>query len=81
MIRSRILIVMAERRVRSLAQVSREAGVSVPAVSRLANETAVRVDFGTLDALCKYFDCQPGDLLEYVAEEPAGAPAKENEHG
>jgi putative transcriptional regulator len=26
------------------------------------------VDHSTLDRLCKYFDCQPGDLMEYVED-------------
>ncbi|MGQ9779486.1 MAG: helix-turn-helix domain-containing protein [Bacillota bacterium] len=25
--------------------------------------------FSTLDGLCRYLHCQPGDLLEYVPEE------------
>ena len=33
-----------------------------------AGELAVR--FSTLEALCKALDCQPGELLEYVEEEP-----------
>lgn len=76
MIRSRILVVMAERRVRTIAQVARESGVSVPALSRLANEKAERVDFGTLDRLCAYFACQPGDLLEWVPEHNESDSAK-----
>lgn len=32
-----------------------------------------RIDAGTIDALCRYFDCGLGDLLEYV---PDGAPAE-----
>lgn len=27
------------------------------------------IDHGTLDRLCKHFNCQPGDLMEYVPEE------------
>lgn len=27
-----------------------------------------RVDTETIDRLCEYFDCQPGDLMEYVEE-------------
>lgn len=26
------------------------------------------IDSNTLDRLCKYFDCQPGDLMEYVSD-------------
>ncbi|KAF5034207.1 Cro/C1-type HTH DNA-binding domain protein [anaerobic digester metagenome] len=26
------------------------------------------IDSNTLNRLCKYFDCQPGDLMEYVPD-------------
>lgn len=26
------------------------------------------IDSSTLNRLCKYFDCQPGDLMEYVPD-------------
>lgn len=27
------------------------------------------IDTRTIESLCKYLSCQPGDLIEYVAEE------------
>ena len=27
------------------------------------------IDTRTIDALCKFLNCQPGDILEYVEEE------------
>jgi len=30
------------------------------------------IDGRTIDSLCKYLDCQPGDLMEYVADENEG---------
>ena len=30
------------------------------------------IDTRTLDALCKYLNCQPGDLLEYVPDDTTG---------
>jgi len=27
------------------------------------------VRFSTLEAICRYLDCQPGDLLEYQPDE------------
>ena len=29
------------------------------------------LDAKTLNKLCKLLDCQPGDLMEYVADEPS----------
>jgi putative transcriptional regulator len=34
----------------------------------LKNGRAKAVRFSTLDAMCRVLDCQPGDLLEWVAE-------------
>ena len=31
------------------------------------------LDAKTLNKLCKLLDCQPGDLMEYVADEPPEA--------
>lgn len=28
------------------------------------------VRFNSLDAICKFLDCQPGDILEYVPDDP-----------
>lgn len=28
------------------------------------------IDTRTIEALCKYLNCQPGDILEYVEDEP-----------
>ena len=38
-------------------------------LSVLKTGKAKAVRFTTLDALCRALDCQPGDILEYVAEE------------
>ena len=27
------------------------------------------IDHNTLDRLCKHFNCQPGDLMEYIPDE------------
>jgi putative transcriptional regulator len=30
------------------------------------------IRFSTLDAICRYLDCQPGDILEFEDEVEAG---------
>ena len=32
------------------------------------------VDTRSIQSLCRYLSCQPGDIMEYVAEEPAERP-------
>lgn len=38
-------------------------------ITLLYKETAQRVDFSTMEKLCRLFDCQIGDLFELVNEE------------
>lgn len=40
-------------------------------LSILKTNKAKAIRFSTLEAICKELDCQPGDLLEYVPDEPA----------
>ena len=49
-----------------------QAGVSKNTLTRLANDRAGMVAIPTIDRLCAYFECQPGDLFIHV-EEP-GSP-------
>lgn len=44
---------------------------TVQTVSRIKTGKIRALRMETLDAICEYFDCQPGDLLEYVSEEDA----------
>lgn len=43
-----------------------ETGLSRTTLARLANDREERIAISTLDRLCAFFDCQPGDLLIYV---------------
>jgi putative transcriptional regulator len=75
MIRSRLLILMAERRVRTLSQVARATKLSKPTLYRFASDSSARFDRETLEKLCTYFRCQPGDLLEYVEDKSKDNPS------
>lgn len=33
-------------------------------ISNLYHEKVKRIDFDTIDKLCDFFDCEPGDLLK-----------------
>jgi putative transcriptional regulator len=77
MVRSRLRVLIYERNailvrngeppitVRDLAA---KAELSPSVVSGLMTNRIARVDFTTLDKLCSALDCQPGDLLERVAD-------------
>ena len=57
-----------ERRRVTYGDILARTGVSQSALTRLANDRADRVAISTIDRLCSYFNCQPGDLFIYVEE-------------
>ena len=68
MIRINLDVMLAKRKM-SLTELSERVGVTMANLSVLKTGKAKAVRFTTLDALCRTLDCQPGDILEYVAEE------------
>ena len=46
----------------------REKGVHPRTFSKMANGELIRSD--TIDQLCRLLECQPGDIMEYVADDP-----------
>lgn len=63
MIKCNLSRMMGERKLK-VADVSRDTGLSRATVTLLYNETAARVDLEAVEKLCRYFDCQIGDLFE-----------------
>ena len=59
-----------ERRNIPLAEVSENTGISRRALYAWENNTVSRFDVPVINALCKYFDVQPGELFEYVPDPP-----------
>lgn len=53
----------------SLTELADRVGITLANLSILKTGKARAVRFSTLDALCRELDCQPADILEYVAEE------------
>ncbi len=52
----------------TLRTLSDRVGVNKNTLGRLRSGTAVRLDLSTLDALCRFFDCTPNDLLIFSKE-------------
>lgn len=57
---------MAKRKM-SLNELSEKVDITLSNLSVLKTGKAKAVRFSTLEAICKALDCQPGDILEYVA--------------
>jgi putative transcriptional regulator len=58
--------VMLERRV-SLTELADRIGITLANLSILKTNKARAIRFSTLEALCRALQCQPGELLEFVA--------------
>ena len=64
------LDVMMAKRKMSLGEMAQKVDITMANLSILKNNKARAVRFSTLEAICKALDCQPGDILEYVPDEP-----------
>lgn len=61
------LDVMLAKRKRRLGDLADAIGISIQNLSVLKTGKARAMRFSTLAAICRELDCQPGDILEYVA--------------
>lgn len=77
MVRSRLKLLLSERnteRLRSgqepltIRELAELADLSPSVISGLTANRVARIDFTTLDKICKALDCQPGDILVRVAD-------------
>ena len=64
----RLDVMMARRKVRSNV-LARAIGITEANLSLLKSGKVKGIRFATLEAICRYLDCQPGDLIEYVPDE------------
>ena len=55
----------------TLTQLADRIGITIANLSILKTNKARAIRFSTLEALCRELGCQPGDLLEWRADEPA----------
>lgn len=63
----RIDVELARRKM-SVGEFAERVGITPANVAVLKNGRAKAVRLSTLDAMCRVLECQPGDLLEWVAE-------------
>ncbi len=62
------LDVMMARRKMSLTELSERVGITMANLSILKTGKAKAIRLETLEAICRVLDCQPGDILEFVAD-------------
>jgi putative transcriptional regulator len=59
---------MGERKMK-ISDVLRETGLSRNTVTLMYKETAQRIDIEALDKLCRLFECEVADMLEFTDEQ------------
>lgn len=70
MIKCNLSRMMGEKKLK-ISGLSRETKIHRNMLTLLYYEKAKRVEFDVLDKLCRYFECQVGEILEFKeAEEP-----------
>lgn len=75
-IHSQLNVMMAKRRY-SLNELAEAIGITPTNLSILKTDKAKAIRFSTLEGLCRVLECQPGDLLDYIADEkPSEGPSK-----
>ena len=62
------LDMMLLKRKKMLKELAEAVGISMTNLSLLKTGRVKGVKFATLAKICRELDCQPGDLLEYVAD-------------
>ncbi|STX29043.1 XRE family transcriptional regulator [Legionella beliardensis] len=60
-------VMMAKRKCR-LKELAEAIGITEANLSILKNGKAKALRLTTLDAICAYLSCQPGDIIEYQEE-------------
>ena len=68
-IKWRLSAVMADREIDNQA-LHLLTGLHPGTISKLRNNPPSRIDVTTLNLLCMALDCQPGELLRFIPDEP-----------
>ncbi len=62
-------VMLAKRKVKS-KDLAEYVGITEQNLSLIKTGKVKGIRLLTLDAICRFLDCQPGDILEYREDEP-----------
>ena len=62
--------VQLARRKMSVGEFVAAVDISAANIAVLKNGRAKAIRFSTLDSICRVLECQPGDILRWVPDEP-----------
>jgi len=60
-----VMLAKRKKRSKELAEII---GITEQNLSILKTGKAKAIRLSTLEAVCRYLDCQPGDILEFIGE-------------
>ena len=69
MIRFKTKVILAYRNM-TQKQLWESAGVRPPTISAMCTGSVKQIPVDVLEKVCRVLKCQPGDLLEYVPDDP-----------
>jgi putative transcriptional regulator len=59
---------MGVNKIKSFSALEKETNITRKTLTKLYDGEGKGIDYDTLNKLCVYFKCQPGDLLEHVPD-------------
>lgn len=79
MLKSKIGYIMIDKKIKSVAELSRKTGIHRDTLTKLYNETKVdTVSLGIMFKLCDFFNCSIQELIEYTPDEKKDDPNSTN---
>lgn len=67
-VKSNLHVLMGKKKIKSINQLANETGLSRPTLTRIYNDDMDRIELLTIQKLCDFFECEPGDLLVLEGE-------------
>jgi putative transcriptional regulator len=68
MIHSKLHVLMGQHKIKSIRQLSEQTGISRLSLTKLYDGEGKGIEYATLNTLCKFFQCNVGDILVYEGE-------------
>lgn len=65
MIKCHLSKLMGEKRLK-ISTLADDTGINRGTITRLYHEDAIRVDLDVIEKLCRYLQCEVGDLFELI---------------
>jgi putative transcriptional regulator len=72
-IKIRLSSILGDKKLK-MSEVSRKTGIGTSTLLRFYHERSDGIRFDVLEKLCEFLDCQPGDLLVYINDNPQPTP-------